>query len=253
MLDALVDPAVLRADRGDARPGRVDVQPGAVLARDRGELRDRSTAPVDVVPTAACTSTGVSPQRHRRPSPRAGRRRPWPGSSGRPPSGRGSRQPAHHHRLEQTSGPGGAVDGEAPAVRRRAGGPSVARCSAARRAVKVAVEAVSWMTPPPAPSRAKASGRPSARRSWSSTTCSSSVTAGLVAQIIPGRRCRWRGGHRGRRRGGVRGEVCEEARVLPVREPGHEHAVEIGEHGVEGLGLVGSVVGRAADTSPGCT
>jgi hypothetical protein len=63
--------------------------------------------------------------------------------------------------------------------------PSVARCRAARRAVKVAVEAVSWMTPPPAPSRAKASGRPRATRSWSRTTCSSSVTAGLVAQIIP--------------------------------------------------------------------
>ncbi len=51
--------------------------------------------------------------------------------------------------------------------------------------MKVAVEAVSWMTPPPGPSLRNASGSPSASANQSSTTCSTSVTAGLVAQIIP--------------------------------------------------------------------
>ena len=51
--------------------------------------------------------------------------------------------------------------------------------------MKVAVDAVSWMTPPPAPSLRKSSGRPSASANQSRTTCSTSVTAGLVAQIIP--------------------------------------------------------------------
>ena len=50
--------------------------------------------------------------------------------------------------------------------------------------MKVAVDAVSWMTPPPALSLRKP-GRPSASANQSSTTCSTSVTAGLVAQIIP--------------------------------------------------------------------
>ena len=51
--------------------------------------------------------------------------------------------------------------------------------------MKVAVDAVSWMTPPPGPSDRNCSGRPSACASQSTTTCSTSVTAGLVAQIIP--------------------------------------------------------------------
>ena len=40
-LDAVVDPAELGRDRGDAGPGGVDVQPGAVLVRDLAELADR--------------------------------------------------------------------------------------------------------------------------------------------------------------------------------------------------------------------
>ena len=51
--------------------------------------------------------------------------------------------------------------------------------------MKVAVDAVSWMTPPPGPSLRKAAGRSSASANQSRTTCSTSVTAGLVAQIIP--------------------------------------------------------------------
>ena len=62
---------------------------------------------------------------------------------------------------------------------------SVARSRAASSAHKVALDAVSWITPPPSPPERKASGRPSISTSQSSTWVSSSVQAGLVAHSIP--------------------------------------------------------------------
>jgi hypothetical protein len=40
-----------------------------------------------------------------------------------------------------------------------------------------------------------------------------------------------------RRQLAVRGEVSEEARVLPVRQPGQDHALEVAEDGLEALRL----------------
>ena len=61
----------------------------------------------------------------------------------------------------------------------------MARSRAARMAHSVALDALSWMTPPPAPVLRKRSGSPSSSTIQSSTTCSTSVHAGLVAQSMP--------------------------------------------------------------------
>ena len=106
-----------------------------------------------------------------------------------------------------------------PAARRARASSSVARSRAQSSATSVLVEAVSWMTP------LHASDSPTICRIQSHTTSSSSVSAGLDCQ-------------RGRatpspvlRRSpstpassAVRGEVAEEARVLPVREAGQDDA-----------------------------
>jgi hypothetical protein len=55
----------------------------------------------------------------------------------------------------------------------------VARSRAETSAMKLAPEAVSWITP------LKVSGRPSRSRSQSVVTCSSSVKAGLACQLRP--------------------------------------------------------------------
>jgi hypothetical protein len=62
---------------------------------------------------------------------------------------------------------------------------SVARSRAASNAHSVALDAVSWITPPPAAVDLKGSGRSSMVTSQSSTCVSSSVQAGLVAHIMP--------------------------------------------------------------------
>ena len=56
---------------------------------------------------------------------------------------------------------------------------SLVRSRAQRSAVKVEVEAVSWMTP------VKVAGNPTIWRSQSITTSSTSVAAGDVCQLIP--------------------------------------------------------------------
>ncbi|OQB51859.1 MAG: hypothetical protein BWX98_02516 [Candidatus Aminicenantes bacterium ADurb.Bin147] len=56
---------------------------------------------------------------------------------------------------------------------------SVARSRAEIRAARVAVEAVSWITP------WRPAGKPSIPRSHSMTKSSSSVAAGDVSQLIP--------------------------------------------------------------------
>ena len=67
--------------------------------------------------------------------------------------------------------------GVPPAIPRRLISGS-RRCRAAARAVKVLVEAVSWMRP-------NHSGRPRSRASQRVATSSSSVAAGQVRQSIP--------------------------------------------------------------------
>ena len=74
------------------------------------------------------------------------------------------------------------------ATRRSSGVPSaVARSRAASTAHSDALDALSWMTPPPGPGASirKWAGRSSSSTSQSSTRLSSSVQAGLVAQSIP--------------------------------------------------------------------
>lgn len=61
----------------------------------------------------------------------------------------------------------------------------VARSRAASRAHSTALDAVSWITPPPSPVDRNASGRPSIGTSQSITCVSSSVQAGLVDQSMP--------------------------------------------------------------------
>ena len=63
--------------------------------------------------------------------------------------------------------------------------PALARSRAASSAVSVLLEAVSWMTPPPAEVDRNPSGRPSRSTSQSITCVSSSVHAGLVAHSMP--------------------------------------------------------------------
>jgi len=62
---------------------------------------------------------------------------------------------------------------------------AVARSRAASSAHNEALEAVSWITPPPCPLDLNRSGSPSMSTSQSSTCVSSSVQAGLVAHSIP--------------------------------------------------------------------
>ena len=62
---------------------------------------------------------------------------------------------------------------------------SVARSRAATSAQRTALEAVSWITPPPLPVERNMSGRSSISASQSRTCVSSSVHAGLVCQSIP--------------------------------------------------------------------
>src|SRR5690606_7836411 len=71
-------------------------------------------------------------------------------------------------------------------TRRRSNGPSpAARQRAATRAHRVALDAESWMTPPPAAVERNRSGRPRSSAIQSRTWVSSSVTAGEVDQSIP--------------------------------------------------------------------
>ena len=49
-----------------------------------------------------------------------------------------------------------------------------------------------------------------------------------------------------RRPAGVGREVGEERRVLPVRDAGQDQLVEVGEHGLERLALLGRVRGQRA-------
>ena len=76
-----------------------------------------------------------------------------------------------------------AVDWVASYLERLETFPVLSR--AASSAQSVALEAVSWMTPPPAPRDVNAAGRPSAPASQSSTCVSSSVHAGLVTHSMP--------------------------------------------------------------------
>ena len=105
--------------------------------------------------------------------------------------------------------------------------------------MNVAVDAVSWMTPPPGPAAVEGVGE-----------------AEGLAQPVEDHLLEL--GHRGAGgpehplgadaageqvtqdagRGGVRGEVREEARVLPVRHAREQVRVEIGQHRVEGLGVL---------------
>src|SRR3989304_744952 len=63
--------------------------------------------------------------------------------------------------------------------------PPLARSRAASRAQSEALDAVSWMTPPPAEVDLNRGGRASISTSQSITWVSSSVQAGLGAHIIP--------------------------------------------------------------------
>ena len=77
--------------------------------------------------------------------------------------------------------------GDEPAVGSRVSlaAKPVARSRAASSAQSAALDAVSWITPPPAELEWNCAGRPSIPTSQSSTWVSSSVQAGLVAQSIP--------------------------------------------------------------------
>ena len=83
------------------------------------------------------------------------------------------------------------------------------------------------------------SGSPRSWRSQSSVTSSSSCSAGDVRQRIP----TWFSAGREQlgEDAGLRardGEVGEVARALPVRHAGEQHPVEVGEHGLERLGVI---------------
>ena len=120
--------------------------------------------------------------------------------------------------------------------------------------MNVAVEAVSWMTPPPRPSRANESGRPSAWRSWSRTTCSSSVAAGLVAHNIPwapmpleSRSPSTPAGEE------FAGKYAKKRGCCQCVSPGTRCSSRSASTASSGSGCSGSAVGSDAVTSPGCT
>ena len=76
---------------------------------------------------------------------------------------------------------------------------------------------------------------------------------GWTARRARARRGRWTGSRPARSsQFAVGGEVAEETRMLPVGEAGHDDAVDVGEDGVEGLGVdCGGSAGSAALISPG--
>ena len=243
MLDAVVDPAVLGTDRGDTRPRGVDVQPRAVLLRDHGDGR-----------------RGVDRAGGRRPDRRLHQHRPDAGghvgghrlAQGGDVHGLRLRvdgdradgalaEAAHHRGLEQRRvGLGGAVDREGP------GRYAVATGRTTGRAVQ----------------RGQDGGERRGR---------GGVLDDAPAQAVPGERVRQAErlaelveddllelgrGRAGRPEhplgadaageqvaqhaggGGVRREVREEARVLPVREAGDEVLVQVRQHGLERLRLL---------------
>ena len=238
-LDAVPQRAALGEDHGRAGEGRVDVQPQAVLrARPRrSRRRDRARS---------WWSCRWSPRRRR---------------------ARARREILPHRRIERV-GPHRValvhrhdahvrapeareqrrlVDG-AVAVRRhvdderlRLGLQATLRPASSRsfararrcRATSVLVEAVSWMTPLQALREADHLAQPVGRRL---------LDLGDRRARLPGEaedaepRADVVAEHRGQL--GVRGEVAEEARVLPVREPRQHHAIEVTQDGVEALGLV---------------
>ena len=210
----------------------------------------------------AWTNTGRQPSSMSSASSRArARPRPWPAWPGR----RRSSAPRPRRRDPPSSRPSPATS--APATSRRPStaarptplcrtSPPLARWSAASSAVKVAVDAVSWMTPPPGRAaagrllgQAERLGQPvdddlldlGDRRAGGPDHPLRADAAGeQVAE------------DRGRRRVGR--EVGEEARVLPVRQAGHDDLVEVGEQGVERLARPRApTAGSARRTSPGAT
>ena len=197
VLDAVEAPAELGADGGRARVGRVDVEPDARLGAAPGELR-RPGRPRS---TRSC-----------RPSPRP-RSRPSSGKSVRHPElvvdrdacaarARGSAPPSRPR--------------SAPAPRRRPPRPGRS-ARAAASAARVEVEAVSSMWPCSPGGQPEQLGEPAD---------DDLLELGRRGRGHPRHRVDVeRGGQQlgedPRLRAGV-GEVGEEARVVPVREPRHD-------------------------------
>ena len=105
---------------------------------------------------------------------------------------------------------------------------------AAHNAASVEIEAVSSMWP------CHVAGKPSSWPSHESVSSSSSVTAGEVRQSMPfAFIVAARSSARIPGCDAVIAEVGEEPRVVPVRDPGQQHAIEVGEHVRERLGGLG--------------
>ena len=229
--------------------------------RPRGRPRRRSPPPGPRTSTRSSRwsrrwrSGRARPRGRRRSRPRAGR--PASGSRrrrgcGAAPPGRG---PASCRPSRRCCGPRPrrrrpGIPPPARAARPSAAARSPAASRAAARAMSVDVDAVSVSRP----SKVRPAG-PARRAASPTTTCSSSVPIGDVRHSIgfwpraavhispriPGADAR-------------RGEVGQEARVLPVRGVGQDQAIDVGRGSrPSGSGSSGAAAGKAGRMEPGST
>ena len=194
--------------------GRVDMQPGARLGAERCDLGDRVDGGRRGRPDRRDDGGGLASR-----------------SASASASGRIRNSSSDGHLAQRNAEqPRSLVHGRVRVLGADDGVPSGRRCRAAVSAARVEVDAVSSMCP------CRPSGSPRSCRSQSSASSSSSVAAGDVRQSIAvdvqggGEKL----GEDPRLRPGD-GEVGEEARMVPVRDPGQKHLVEVAQDGGERL------------------
>ena len=221
-------PAELRADHRRAGVGGVDVQPdaGALAARRRSRRPGRPTS-------------SRSSRRWRRPRARVvevERVRRASGSSSSTGTLRSS-SAEHPRGLVDRGVRVLGADDDAARRSRRARGDRARPASRSRRCPRCG------RASPPA---ARAAARPSRARAPRARSSAGDVRQRIADLCSAPPRATRRGSPAPTP---VVGEVGEEARVLPVRDPRQQHLVEVAQHGRERLALLGRRLRAAA---PGC-
>ena len=256
-VEAVVDPAELRRERGDARHRRVDVQPDAARA---GRSR-RSRASGRTPATTWCRgsrrrrtgqSGGAVGGDHRRRARRAASRT----------RRRAARCGCDRCRCRRCAGPSRCSSAPARWRTRRAcdvspsalTAPAVARQRAARIATSTASLAEPWITPPPCSLVER--NRVGEAEQLDHPVEHQRLEFGARRRRDPAHALHAEPGGQqfaeDRRERVVRREVGEEVRVLPLGEAGHDDPIEVGHHGGERFGLGRRMLGQRGAHVAGC-